>query len=195
LAYRRLLAELAAQPTEDGGLTVEHASALEQRLPVYDDRCAELAASPMVDTLQHDDLHSNNVCWPGEVDELSSVRIIDWGDASVGHPFGTMLATLNSIAFHARVLNDDGRIDDLHVLRIRDAYLETFADLGSRKELIRWVALARSTGCVTRALAWESALQDAPAGVAAGLEFPVRGWLLELLKPWADMGAHVELLG
>lgn len=195
LAYRRLLAELAAQPTEDGGLTVEHASALEQRLPVYDDRCAELAASPMVDTLQHDDLHSNNVCWPGEVDELSSVRIIDWGDASVGHLFGTMLATLNSIAFHARVLNDDGRIDDLHVLRIRDAYLETFADLGSRKELIRWVALARSTGCVTRALAWESALQDAPAGVAAGLEFPVRRWLLELLKPWADMGAHVELLG
>src|SRR4029453_9934450 len=109
LAYRRLLAELGAQPTEDGGPTAEEASALEQHLPVYDHQCAELAASPMVDTLQHDDLHSNNVCWPGDVDDLSSVRIIDWGDASVGHPFGTMLATLNSIAFHARVLNDDGR--------------------------------------------------------------------------------------
>src|SRR4029450_2996357 len=138
----------------------EEASALEQRLPVYDDRCAELAASPMVDTLQHDDLHSNNVCWPGEVDELSSVRIIDWGDAAVGHLFGTMLARWNSIAFDARVLNDDGRIDDLHVLRIRDAYLETFADLGSRKELIGWVALARSTGWVTGALAWGGGGQE-----------------------------------
>jgi hypothetical protein len=71
LEYRRLLAELAAQPVEDGGLTAEEASALDHRLPVYDHRCAELAASPMVDTLQHDDLHSNNVCWPGEVDDTT----------------------------------------------------------------------------------------------------------------------------
>lgn len=183
LEYRRLLAELAAQPTEDDGLTAEEASALQRRLPVYDHRCAELAASPVADTLQHDDLHSNNVCWPGGVDDLTSVRIIDWGDGSGGHPFGTMLATLNSIAFHASVLNDDGRIDDPQVLRIRDAYLEPFADLGSREELLRWVALARSTGFVTRAMAWESALQDAPAAVVADLEFPIRSWFLELLNP------------
>jgi hypothetical protein len=183
--YRRLLDELAARPTEDSGLTREQASALESLLPAYDDWCAELATSPMPDTLQHDDLHSNNVCWPGTVDDLSSVRIIDWGDASVGHPFGTMLATLNSIAFHAGVLHTDRRIDDLRVLRIRDAYLEPFTSLGSREELRRWVALARSTGCVTRAISWESALQDAPATVVVGEEFPVRGWLLELLEPWA----------
>jgi hypothetical protein len=101
-----------------------------------------------------------------------------------------MLATLNSIAFHAGALNDDGRIGDPDVLRIRDAYLEPFAYLGSRDELLRWVALARSTGCVTRATAWESALQEAPAAVGAGLEYPVRSWLLELLEPWADMGSH-----
>jgi hypothetical protein len=183
--YRRLLDELAARPTEDSGLTQEQASALERLLPAYDDWCAELAISPMPDTLQHDDLHSNNVCWPGTVDDLSSVRIIDWGDASVGHPFGTMLATLNSIAFHAGVLHTDRRIGDLRVLRIRDAYLEPFTSLGSREELRRWVALARSTGCVTRAISWESALQDAPATVVVGEEFPVRGWLLELLEPWA----------
>ena len=45
---------------------------------------------------QHDDLHSANVCVDGD-----GVRIIDWGDASLGHPFGTMLATLNSLAHHA----------------------------------------------------------------------------------------------
>jgi Phosphotransferase enzyme family len=180
--YRRLLDELVARPTEDGGLTREEASALEGLLPVYDDWCAELAASPMLDSLQHDDLHSNNVCWPGEPGDLSSVRIIDWGDASVGHPFGTMLATLNSIAFHAGV-RDDRRMDDPRLLRILDASLEPFAGLGGRAQLLRWVALARSTGCVTRALSWESALQEAPATMVAGEEFPVRGWLLELLKP------------
>ncbi len=188
LEYRRLLAELPVLPTEDGGLTTEQASALERLLPMYDDWCAELATSPVPHSLQHDDLHSNNVCWPGKVDDLSSVRIIDWGDASVGHPFGTMLATLNSIAFHAGVLPSKRRMDDPRVLRIRDAYLEPFTDLGSREELLRWVALARATGCVTRALSWGRALQDAPLTVAMGEEFPVRGWLLELLEPWADVG-------
>jgi aminoglycoside phosphotransferase (APT) family kinase protein len=162
------LDELAARPTEDGGLTREQACALERLLRVYDDWCAELATSPVPDSLQHDDLHSGNVCWPGTVDDLSSVRIIDWGDASVGQPFGTMLATLNSIAFHAGVLNADRSIDDLRMLRIRDAYLEAFTSLGSREELLRWAALARSTGCVTRAISWETALQDAPATVVVG---------------------------
>jgi hypothetical protein len=188
LEYRRLLTELPVLPIEDGGLTTEQASTLERLLPTYDDWCAELATSPVPHSLQHDDLHSNNVCWPRKVDDLSSVRIIDWGDASVGHPFGTMLATLNSIAFHAGVLPSDRRMDDPRVLRIRDAYLEPFTGLGSREELLRWVALARSTGCVTRAVSWERALQDAPLTTVMGEEFPVRGWLLELLEPWADVG-------
>jgi hypothetical protein len=187
LEYRRLLDELAARPTQDGGLTREEASALEGLLMVYDDRCAELAASPLLDSLQHDDLHSNNVCWPGDADDLSSVRIIDWGDASVAQPFGTMLATMNSIAFHAGVLRDARRMDDPRLLRILDAYLEPFTSLGCRAELQRWVALARSTGCVTRALSWERALREASSTVVAGEEFPVRGWLLELLKPRANM--------
>jgi Phosphotransferase enzyme family len=191
--YRRLLERLAGLPVEDGGLTRGQASALERLLPAYDDWSAELAASLVPDSLQHDDLHSNNVCWPGKVDDPASARIVDWGDASVGHPFKTMLATLNSIAFHAGLLGDrpstsPGRSWDPRVLRIRDAYLEPFAGHANREELLRWVALARSTGCVTRALAWESALQDAPATVIAGEEFPVRGWLLELLEPWTDVG-------
>jgi hypothetical protein len=187
LECRRLLAELATTPTEEGGLTREQASDVERLLPLYDDWCAELAASQLPDTLQHDDLHSNNICWSGDVDDLSSARIIDWGDACIGHPFGTMLATLNSIAFHAGMLdNDRGGIDDPRVLGIRDAYLEPFTDHGSREELVRWVALARSTGCVSRAISWEKAVRDAPNTVGAEHEFPVRGWLLELLEPWAD---------
>ncbi|HEY9469912.1 MAG TPA: phosphotransferase [Propionibacteriaceae bacterium] len=181
---RRLLGELAARPIEHGGLTSEQAGALELLLPAYDDRCAELVASGVPDSIQHDDLHSNNICWPGSLDDLSSVRIVDWGDSSVGHPFGTMLATLNSIAFHAGLWHDDrGVIDDPRVLRVRDAYLEPFTGLGSRTELVRWVDLARSTGCVSRALAEERAVQDAPATMI-GEEFPIRGWLLELLQPW-----------
>lgn len=186
--YGRLLSDLAAKPTKEGGLTREEVVALERLLPRYEEWCAELMASTIPDTLQHDDLHSNNVCWPGALDDLSAVRIIDWGDACIGHPFGTMLATLNSIAFHARLLNGDrGGITDPRVLRVRDAYLEPFTGLGSRQELLRWVALARSIGCLTRSLSWERAVQHAPVSVAAEYEFPARGWILELLEPWAEL--------
>ena len=54
-----------------------------------------------------------------------------------------MLATLNSISFHAGLLHADRRMDDPRLLRIQDAYLEPFTSLGSRKELLRWVTLAR----------------------------------------------------
>jgi hypothetical protein len=186
--YARLVSDLAAKPTKEGGLTREEVVALERLLPRYEEWCAELMASTIPDTLQHDDLHSNNVCWPGALDDLSAVRIIDWGDASIGHPFGTMLATLNSIAFHARLLNGDrGGITDPRVLRVRDAYLEPFTGLGSRQELLRWVALARNIGCLTRSLSWERAVQHAPVSVAAEYEFPARGWILELLEPWAEL--------
>ncbi|HEU4907839.1 MAG TPA: phosphotransferase [Propionibacteriaceae bacterium] len=186
--YRRLLSDLAAKPIKEGGLTREEVVASERLLPRYDGWCAELMASTIPDTLQHDDLHSNNVCWPGALDDLSAVRIIDWGDACIGHPFGTMLATLNSIAFHAGLLNDErGGISDPRMRRVRDAYLEPFTGLGSRQELLRWMALARSIGCLTRALSWERAVQHAPVSVAAEYEFPVRGWILELLQPWAQV--------
>jgi Phosphotransferase enzyme family len=181
LEYRRLLGKLTARSVEDGGLTAEQVSALERALPSYHDTCAELAASPVPNSIQHDDLHSNNVCWPGDADDVTSVRIIDWGDASVGHPFGTMLATLNSIAFHAGLRSGHHMINEPRLLRIRDAYLEPFSRLGGRAELQHWVMLARSIGCLTRALSWERALQDAPGAVAAEQEFPVRAWLLDLL--------------
>ena len=185
LQLRRLLDELAARPVADGGLSREQAAALERLLPTYDDWCTELTGSPVPDSLQHDDLHSNNICWSGKPDDLNSATIIDWGDASVGYPFGTMLATLNSIAFHTGEPQADGRINDPRVLRMRDAYLEPFSTMGNRDELLRWVALARSIGCVTRALAWERAAQDAPLDIIAEQGFPTRGWLLELLEPWA----------
>ena len=49
------------------------------------------------------------------------------------------------------------------------------------------MALARSTGCVSRALSTEGAFQEAPAAKWRE-EFPVRGWFLELLKPWTNVG-------
>ncbi len=170
---RALVDELRALPPERGGLTTDEAEDLRRLFPEYDAWCAELAASGVPVTLNHDDLHSNNVCVGP-----AGAKVIDWGDACVSHPFGTMLATLNSIAFHAEVERDDPRVE-----RVRDAYLEPFGAYGSRADLQHWVSLARRTGCVTRALSYRNALEGEDESAFAELEWPVRGWLLEVLDP------------
>ena len=158
----RLVKELGDLDPDTGGLSVQSADALDERLSAYSDWCAELAASGIPNSIQHDDLHSNNICWGGDVEDA---RIIDWGDASVGHPLGTMLCTLNSIAHHAGC-----EIDEPRVVRTRDAYLEPFTTFAERSDLVRYVALARRTGCVARALSYKAALHGEPAATQAELE-------------------------
>ncbi|HET6627542.1 MAG TPA: phosphotransferase [Nocardioidaceae bacterium] len=169
-----LVEKLATLEPEKGGLSGQEACALQDRLPELDAWCAELAASPLPLSVQHDDLHSSNICWGGSVE---TARIIDWGDASVGHPFGTMLCTLNSIGWHVGLAPDDARLT-----RTRDAYLEPFTSYADRSDLVRHVALARRVGCVTRALSHQAAFLGASLAAEAKEDFPVRGWLLELLE-------------
>ena len=171
---RSLLDELAGLPEAGGGLSVDDARRLHRLLPAYDAWCAELAAAPVPDSVQHDDLHSANVCLPSE-------RVIDWGDASWGCPLGTMLTTMRSLAFHAGLPVEGEPVTAPPVLRARDAYLEPFSALAPRADLLRWVDLARRTACVSKAVSYRRALQGAPVAEQAALEFPVRAWLLELL--------------
>ncbi len=168
-----LVEELSALSPEEGGLTPQESDAAVARLREYDAWCAELAGSRIPASIQHDDLHAGNVCWGGSV---AGARIIDWGDASVGLPLGTMLCTLNSVGDHA-----GAEIDDVRMVRVRDAYLEPFTAYAGRAELIRYVALARAVGCVTRALSYRRAFDGEPVATHAEFEFPVRAWFLELL--------------
>ncbi|MGA9746229.1 MAG: phosphotransferase [Nocardioides sp.] len=172
---RALVAELAARDPSDGGLTTEETDRLEALQPAYDGWCAALATSAVPDSVQHDDLHSSNVCWTGSV---ADARVIDWGDASWGFPLTTMLATMNSIAFHAGC-----EVEDPRVLRVRDAYLEPFTTRTDRAELVALVELARRTGTVGRALSYQQAFVGEPRSAEAAEDWPVRGWLLELLEP------------
>ncbi len=175
---RALRAELDGTPESEGGLSGEQSARLAAVLPALDAWCAELGSAGVPDSVQHDDLHSANVCWSGGV---ATARIIDWGDSSWGHPFGTMLATLNSIAFHAGVHVEGEPVRDPAVLRVRDAYLEPFAAYAGRATLVRAVDLARRTGCVAKALSYRAAMAGLPVQAQAEHDFPVRGWLLGLL--------------
>ncbi|MGD9956905.1 MAG: phosphotransferase family protein [Candidatus Nanopelagicales bacterium] len=161
-------------------LSAEDAARLRAVLPAYAEACAELAESGVAPTLQHDDLHDSNILARGPV-------IIDWGDACVGHPFGTMLATLNSIAFHHTLAPYDPAL-----LRVVDAYTEAWTDLHDRATLRRLVHIAQRVGPLTRSLSYRQALTnvDEPAWQEYGDSMPE--WLLEVFEP--DLPTRPPLL-
>jgi Ser/Thr protein kinase RdoA (MazF antagonist) len=66
-------------------LPAELAAELEVRLPDVAKRLDRLAASHLPATIDHADLHDANV-----FSSEGHVRIIDWGDSAVAHPFFTL---------------------------------------------------------------------------------------------------------
>ncbi|MFB9908561.1 phosphotransferase [Allokutzneria oryzae] len=93
--------------------------------------CERLAADPVPPSLDHNDLHQNNVF-------ASGAKFYDWGDSVVAHPFASLLMPLTAGADR----------------RVRDAYLAEFADLASHAELVESVKLACRVAKVARALVW-----------------------------------------
>ncbi|MEU4337640.1 aminoglycoside phosphotransferase family protein [Micromonospora lupini] len=153
----------------EGGLTVETYERLRVELPAYAQRCRRLADIGIPATVQHDDLHDGNV-FAGP----AGYRYFDWGDASVAHPFGTLLVTLRSIRYAT-----EASADDASLARLRDCYLEAWTDRYDRRTLVEAADLAMNLGAVSRSLSWRRALDTADPARAEYAE-AVPGWLAEL---------------
>lgn len=148
---------------------------LAQRLralrPQVRDWCAQLAAAPGAATLDHNDLHPGNMLDGGR-------RFYDWGDAVIAHPFACLLMPLGFVS------GELGR-DPTPVL---DAYLDGFADLAPRAELVATARLAIHVAKVARAHTWERALRAAPPGDVDRERFrdaPAEALAALFDEPWA----------
>ena len=80
----------------------------------FSDMCEELERQGIGATVQHDDLHMNNVYVRDGV-----LRVLDWGDASISHPFFSLFETY-------RFLTEMNGLSpgDPWFGRLRDAYLD-----------------------------------------------------------------------
>jgi hypothetical protein len=152
------LPALLAELLDDPGLELQAAEidALRGLQPALAAACAALSVTAQP-SIQHDDLHDGNVHLDGD-----GFRILDWGDASVSHPFGTLLVTLRSVAYRFEIAEDAPELD-----RLRHAYLEPWQDLGSKSELRQASELATWLAIVGRAVVWRNALVGADAGELA----------------------------
>jgi hypothetical protein len=135
------------------GLPAEYDWLLSLPLPVPDDDrrrlvafaptfarlCADLAAAGTGDTVQHDDLHHRNV-FHGP----AGVRVLDWGDTSIAHPFFSAVVTFRFLEEHNGFAPDDAWF-----ARVRDAYLEPWG-----RARVDEFELAQRVGIFAHVIAW-----------------------------------------
>ena len=137
--------------------------------------CEHLAASPGGASLDHNDLHGDNVF----LDASGGARFFDWGDAVVSHPFASVLV-LRSVVRWLQEVHVETPVER----RILDAYLEPFGALGAESERRDAVDLACEVGKAARSRVWARAVAPMPTDADDPDDF--RGaplaWLLELLE-------------
>lgn len=148
-ALQAVGAQIGARGDATGRATYERVLGLSETVGTW---CDELAAAGGQLSLDHNDLHPWNILMT-RADGADRVRFYDWGDSVVAHPFASMLVPLGYMQHHLGVSLDHPR-----VLRLRDAYLDAFADLGSHTELVETLQLACRVGKIARALTWDRSL-------------------------------------
>lgn len=160
---------LAGRP---GGMDPATRARVRADLPAHAAACRELAAGVPA-SVQHDDLHDGNVFVAA-----GRYRFFDWGDASVAHPFLSLLVALVTAS---AVLGQPAGSPALR--RLRDAYLEPWAAYGSRRELREQCDLALRVAPLARALSWRRILDGVHPDERGEWQASVADWAAEHLAP------------
>jgi hypothetical protein len=129
----------------------------------------EALALPLQATLIHEEFHETNVFVRD-----GRARLLDWGEATVSHPFAGLVNTLRDIAFRRR-LKPNGR----EMLRLRSVYLEPWTPFGSPRELSELFDRGYVLGALCRAFTWDRVL--------TGQSAPVRNEYNRNAAVWLDM--------
>lgn len=125
--------------------------------PRFAEQCDELAGYGLRAAIQHDDLHDTNAFVDGD-----RLRIADWGDASLSHPFASLV-----VPFRFLEERNGLRPGDPWFARLRDAYLEPWGSgLGDALEL------AERLGRFAHAFGWVSLLPLLPSEQRPAYEAP-----------------------
>jgi hypothetical protein len=130
--YERLLASQLPLTRGDVDRLRQHASR-------FTELCSALAQLGIRESIQHDDLHMANL-----YSDRGMLRVVDWGDSSIAHPFFSLLETF-------RFLEEFNHLapGDPWFRRLRDAYLEPW---GSGLE--EPFEIAMNVGWFVHAIAW-----------------------------------------
>jgi Ser/Thr protein kinase RdoA (MazF antagonist) len=134
----------ALEPDDRRRLAPDVAERLRAHLPVVRRWAEQVAALGLPLTLNHNDLHENNV-----FDVDGRLRFFDFGDAVVTEPLGVLLIPLNMLGDR---LGADG--DDPRLWEVANAALEVWSDLVPLAELRAALPAALQLGRLGRVESW-----------------------------------------
>jgi Phosphotransferase enzyme family len=144
-------------------LTPGEVGRLRQFAPRFADLCARLAGHGIPESIQHDDLHTGSLYLRG-----GRLRVLDWGDASVSHPFASLVVTF-------RFLEEVNKLPpgDPWYRRLRDAYLEPWGP-----GLADAFELASRAGAFAHAFVWARQRDWLPCQARPDFD----GWFAVILR-------------
>lgn len=112
----------------------------------------QVRTGPVPISLNHGDLHDGNIFRGGEL----GYRILDWGDASIGHPFCSLRTVMVSMEIRFQLEENDPLLD-----RFRDIYLNEWTHLAPLAELQGLEKKIRPLASLLSALSWQTSLSCA----------------------------------
>ena len=150
--------------------------ALGAALQSLSDELADVVPS----TLIHEEVHEGNVFV-----RRGHARLIDWGEASLSHPFAGMVNTLRDIAWRRR-LRPNGR----EMIRLRSVYLEPWTRYAPMGELMSLFDRGYLFGTLCRAIAWDQIIAGRSPEIRADYGRNALYWL-EMLREGLDQGVRL----
>jgi Phosphotransferase enzyme family len=120
-------------------LTDDEATRMRRCTRRFASLCEDLSTRQVPETVQHDDLHMENL-----YAHRDRLRVLDWGDSSIAHPFASLVVTFRFLEERNRLAPADPWFG-----RLRDAYLEPWGP-GLRGTF----DLAMRVGTIAHAVAW-----------------------------------------
>jgi len=169
----RLYAQLVESPLANvegipEALTPGERARLADMKAVVEALCAELADCGVPESLNHGDFHDGNIFIRDE-----QIVFVDWGDASLAHPFFSLRTALVSME------NTLGLAENApEFAGPREAYLEPFQVFAPLPALRESLDLSARLAPLSSALAWQRALaEEAPADTRRAIPSLLREFL------------------
>lgn len=186
--YENLLTDTATLRIDlEKGITSDEYARLHEMLPQLQEWCAQLEQGSIPLSLHHGDLNSGNVlrrdAHHGDLNSGNVLKhgtqykFIDWGDASVAHPFFSIRTPLVSIELVLDLPDYDP-----FTAPVRDAYLNAWKQYDTRENIFSTFCTAQRVSEIVTALSWYQTVVTAPPDQRADYEHIVPSCLQALLN-------------
>jgi hypothetical protein len=130
-------------------LRPEHIETIHRAFRDWGSTIDELYRYGISDTINHGDLHDGNLAC------AQQVRIFDWGDVSLTHPFMSLRSVLSSISRRGNIPERSPQMEPFI-----QAYLQPWTQFAPYGELRQMLTHAQKVWSLVSFLSWQHALQN-----------------------------------